>query len=227
MICVHHLENSRSKRVPWLLEELGTSYRIIEYQRDPKSLRAPASLREVHPLGKSPLISDESRGGRVVAESGAIIEYLLDHHDPEGRLRPPAGSDAHERYRHWLHHAEGSAMPPLVMRLVFSRLGKPPVPALIRPLGRQFAKGVEQQFLGPEIEALMQYWEDALEQTPWFAGDAFSACDIQMSFPLLALESGQALADYPRLQGFLTRCRERDAYRRAVEKGGEFGAIGG
>lgn len=112
MICVHHLEHSRSQRVLWLLEELGVEYRIIAYQRDPKTLRAPASLHEIHPLGKSPVISDTSRGDRVVAESGAILEYLLDHYDPDGRLRPPAGSDAFERYRHWLHHAEGSAMPP-------------------------------------------------------------------------------------------------------------------
>lgn len=113
------------------------------------------------------------------------------------------------------------------MRLVFSRLGKPPVPALVRPLGRQFAKGVEQQFLGPEIEALLQYWEQALTKSPWFAGEDFSACDIQMSFPLLALESGRGLTGYPGLEGFLARCREREAYRRAVEKGGEFGSMGG
>ncbi|WFM72996.1 glutathione S-transferase [Halomonas sp. CKK8] len=222
MIKVHHLENSRSQRVLWLLEELGVDYEVITYRRDPRTMLAPASLREVHPLGKSPVISDEARDGRVVAESGAILEYLVERFDPEGLLVPPAGSDAHERYRFWLHHAEGSAMPPLVMRLVFASLGKPPVPALARPLGRLFARGVEQQLLGPQIRQLSDYWEAELGRSTWFAGEAFSAADIQMSFPLLALEDGGGLSGYPRQQAFLAACRERPAYRRAVERGGEF-----
>lgn len=223
MIRVHHLQNSRSQRVLWLLEELGAPYEVIEYRRDPKTLRAPASLKAIHPLGKSPVISDESRDGRVIAESGAILEYLLDRHDPESKLRPMPGDEAHERFRFWLHHAEGTAMPPLVMRLVFSRLSKPPVPALVRPLGRMFAKGVEQTFLGPEIRSLRQYWEEALSNGKWFAGERFSAADIQMSFPVLALEGRGGLEGYPKLQEFLDRCRQRDGYRRAVAQGGEFG----
>jgi len=222
MIKVHHLENSRSQRILWLLEELGVDYEILTYQRDPKTMLAPASLREVHPLGKSPVISDEQRDGRVVAESGAIVEYLIERFDASGELVPPAGSDAHERYRFWLHHAEGSAMPPLVMRLVFSALGKPPVPAPARPLGRLFARGVEQQFLGPQIRQLCDYWEAELGRDAWFAGESFSAADIQMSFPLLALESGGGLSGYRRLQAFLSACRARPAYQRAVETGGEF-----
>ncbi|RDB42033.1 glutathione S-transferase [Halomonas sp. DQ26W] len=222
MIRVHHLENSRSQRVLWLLEELGTPYEVIEYQRDPQTLRAPESLKVIHPLGKSPVISDDSRDGRVVAESGAIFEYLLDHHDPDARLRPSPGGVAYERFRFWLHHAEGTAMPPLVMRLVFSRLAKPPVPTLIRPLGRLFAKGVEQKFLGPEIRSLKKYWEAELAIAEWFAGECFSAADIQMSFPVLALEGRGGLEGYPKLQSFLDRCRKRDGYRRAVEQGGEF-----
>jgi len=222
MIKVHHLENSRSQRVLWLLEELGVDYEIITYRRDPRTMLAPDSLREVHPLGKSPVISDASRDGRVVAESGAILEYLVERFDTPGHLVPAAGSDARERYRFWLHHAEGSAMPPLVMRLVFSALGKPPVPAPVRPLGKLFARGVEQQFLGPQIRQLSDYWEAELGHASWFAGDAFSAADIQMSFPVLALENGGGLSGYPRLEAFLAACRERPAYRRAVEKGGEF-----
>lgn len=222
MIRIHHLQNSRAQRVLWLLEELEMPYEVIEYRRDPRTLRAPESLKAIHPLGKSPVISDESRDGRVVAESGAILEYLLDHHDSKGRLRPPPGSAAHERYRFWLHHAEGTAMPPLVMRLVFSRLSKPPVPALLRPLGRLFAKGVEQKFLGPEIRSLREYWEAELTISEWFAGERFSAADIQMSFPVLALEGRGGLEGYPKLQSFLARCRERDSYRKAVERGGEF-----
>jgi glutathione S-transferase len=222
MIKLHHLENSRSQRIAWLLEELGVDHEIVTYRRDPATLLAPASLRAVHPLGKSPVITDEGRGGRAIAESGAIIDYLVAHHDRDDRLAPPAGSEAHERYRFWLHHAEGSAMPPLVMRLVFSRLGQPPVPALARPLGRLFARGVEQQYLGAQVRRLMDYWEAALEASPWFAGEAFSAADIQMSFPVLALEAGGGLDEHPRLAAFLGACREREAYRRAVDRVGEF-----
>ncbi|ERS91897.1 glutathione S-transferase [Halomonas sp. PBN3] len=223
MIEVHHLENSRSQRVVWLLEELGSEFEVVTYRRDPATMLAPAALRELHPLGKSPVIRDRARGDRVVAESGAILEYLIEHHDPKRRLVPEAGSDAFERYRFWLHHAEGSAMPPLVMRLVFSRLGQPPVPALARPLGRLFARGVEQQYLGPEIRRLVAFWEDELARGPWFAGEAFSAADIQMSFPLLALASRGGLEAYPRLQAFLAACREREAYQRTVARIGEFG----
>jgi glutathione S-transferase len=225
MIRVHHLENSRSQRVIWLLEELGIDYAIVRYARDPQTLLAPASLRALHPLGKSPLVTDDDREGWVMAESGAILESLLERFD-DGRLRPPAGSEARERYRFWLHHAEGSAMPPLVMRLVFSRLGKPPVPLLARPLGKLFAAGVEKQYLGPEIRRLMDVWEAELDRGPWFAGEAFSAADIQMSFPVLALESRGGLGDHPNLTRFLAACREREAYRRAVAQGGEFSVAG-
>ncbi|WP_444984549.1 glutathione S-transferase [Halomonas mongoliensis] len=228
MIEVHHLDNSRSQRVVWLLEELGLPYELITHERDPQTLLAPESLREVHPLGKAPVIRDLARGGRVIAESGAIIDYLIEHHDAEGRLAPSAGSEAWERYRFWLHHAEGSGMPPLVMRLVFSRLGQPPVPALARPLGRLFARGVEQQYLGPEIRRLRDFWERSLEASgPWFAGEAFSAADIQMSFAVLAMAGRGGLEGRPRLQAFLEACRERPAYARTVVRIGEFSLSAG
>ncbi|WP_444999179.1 glutathione S-transferase [Halomonas mongoliensis] len=228
MIEVHHLDNSRSQRVVWLLEELSLPYELITHERDPQTLLAPESLREVHPLGKAPVIRDLARGGRVIAESGTIIDYLLEHHDAEGRLAPPAGSEAWERYRFWLHHAEGSGMPPLVMRLVFSRLGQPPVPALARPLGRLFARGVEQQYLGPEIRRLRDFWEQSLEASgPWFAGEAFSAADIQMSFAVLAMAGRGGLEERPRLQAFLEACRERPAYARTVARIGEFSLSAG
>ncbi|MDT0499594.1 MULTISPECIES: glutathione S-transferase [unclassified Halomonas] len=224
MIELHHLENSRSQRVLWLLEELGIDFEVVRYSRDPETQLAPASLRQLHPLGKAPLIRDLGRDERVLAESGAIIDYLVEHHDPQARLAPLPGSEAHERYRFWLHHAEGSAMPPLVMRLVFSRLGQPPVPTLARPLGRLFARGVEQQYLRPEIRRLAEFWtEELVTRGPWFAGESFSAADIQMSFPLLALESRGGLVEFPRLVDFLDACRERDAYRRTVDRIGEFG----
>ncbi|WP_304525862.1 glutathione S-transferase family protein [Halomonas sp. I5-271120] len=221
MIEVHHLENSRSQRVIWLLEELSADYKVITYRRDPKTMLAPESLKQVHPLGKSPVIVDTDRDGEVVAESGAIIEYLLERFD-DGQLLPPAGTAERRRYRFWLHHAEGSAMPPLVMSLVFSRLDKPPVPALIRPIARLLAGGVKDKFLDPQIRDLLAFWEGECGEHAWLSGDAFSAADIQMSFPLLALEGQGRLADYPRLTDLLARMRERPAYQRAVEQGGEF-----
>ncbi|KJZ05859.1 MULTISPECIES: glutathione S-transferase [unclassified Halomonas] len=221
MIVVHHLENSRSLRIVWLLEELGVDYEIRQYARDQKTMLAPAALKQVHPLGKSPVITDEDAGSRVVAESGAIIDYLLRRFDTEHRLWPePSRADTTD-FVFWMHHAEASAMPPLVMNLVFSRLGKPPVPALMRPLGRLFAEGVRKQYLGPEIRRLMDFWEHSLEGREWFAGERFSAADIQMSFPLLALEGRGQLGDHPQLGAFVERCRQRPGYVRAVERGGE------
>ncbi|WP_413616530.1 glutathione S-transferase [Halomonas cupida] len=221
MIRLHHLENSRSQRIVWLLEELEVDYDIEFHRRDPRTMLAPDTLKRLHPLGKSPLIVDEDAGGRVVAESGAIIEYLLERHDGDFRLSPDPGHEDRQDYLFWLHHAEASAMPPLVMSLVFSRLGKSPVPWWLRPLGRRFAAGVRQRYLGPEISRLRQFWEDSLADRQWFSGNAFSAADIQMSFPLMALASRAGLEGCPRLEDFLQRVRDRDAYRRTLEKVGD------
>lgn len=218
MITVHHLENSRSQRILWLLEELGVEYRIKTYRRDPVTMLAPPELKKVHPLGKAPVITDEAH---TVAESGAIIEYLVDRYHGES-LVPQAGTPERLRYTHWLHYAEGSAMPLLVMRLVFSKLGKPPVPAIIRPIGKLLANGVRQKFLDPQLRLHCDYWESELRQHAWFAGDQFTAADIQMSFPLLAAESRTDLSDYPQIQKVMQNMRERPAYQRAIEKGGEF-----
>jgi glutathione S-transferase len=218
MITVHHLENSRSQRILWLLEELGVEYRIKTYRRDPVTMLAPPELKKVHPLGKAPVITDEAH---TVAESGAIIEYLVERYHGEA-LVPQAGTPERLRYTHWLHYAEGSAMPLLVMRLVFSKLGKPPVPAIIRPIGKLLANGVRQKFLDPQLRLHCDYWESELRQYAWFAGDQFTAADIQMSFPLLAAESRADLSDYPHIQKVLQNMRERPAYGRAIEKGGEF-----
>ncbi|MEG3116205.1 glutathione S-transferase [Salinicola sp. 4072] len=218
MITVHHLENSRSQRILWLLEELGIEYEIQTYCRDPETLLAPDALKKVHPLGKSPVITDDAH---TVAESGAIIEYLVARYGGEA-LVPDAGTPEHLRYIHWLHYAEGSAMPLLVMRLVFSRLGRPPVPAILRPVGKLLANGVHRKFLDPQLRQHLDYWESELRQTAWFAGDDFSAADIQMSFPLLAAESRADLLHYPNIRQVLQNMRDRSAYRRAIEKGGEF-----
>jgi glutathione S-transferase len=226
VIVVHHLNNSRSQRVLWLLEELGLAYDIKRYQRDPKTMLAPPALREVHPLGKSPVLAD---GDVTLAESGAIIEYLVERHGG-GRLRPPAGTPEGLRYTYWLHFAEGSAMPPLVMKLVFDRIEKGPMPFLLRPLLRPMARGiagrVKRSFIEPTIARQLDYMEAELERRPWFAGGEFSAADVQMSFPVEAAAARGGLdAGRPRLMDWLARIHAREAYRRALERGGEFSIL--
>ncbi|SDR40631.1 glutathione S-transferase [Rhizobiales bacterium GAS113] len=219
MITVHHLNNSRSQRVLWLLEELGCPYEIIPYQRDPRTLQAPASLRQVHALGKSPVVTD---GDRTVAESGAIIAYLVDTHG-QGRLVPAAGSAEHLRYSYWLHYAEGSAMPPLLLKLVFTRLAEGPAPFFLRPLLRGIAAKAQKGFIDPQLILHADYWERELGKSSWFAGEEFTAADIQMSFPLEAASARLGFgAERPRLTAFLERIHARPAYQGALEKGGAF-----
>ena len=224
MIVVHHLNHSRSQRILWLLEELGLPYEIKHYQRDPRTLLAPPELRQVHPLGKSPVITD---GELTLAESGAIIEYLADRYGG-GRLLPAPGSAARIRCNYWLHYAEGSAMPPLLLKLVFQRLAKNPAPFFIRPLLRGIADKVQRSFVDPQLKLHLAYLEDALGAAPWFGGAEFSAADIQMSFPLeaAAARAGLDAAGRPRLWDFLQRIHARPAYRRAVERGGAYGIAG-
>ena len=222
MIVVHHLNNSRSQRVLWLLEELGLPYEIKRYQRDPKTMLAPAALREVHPLGKSPVLSE---GDLTLAESGAIIEYLVERHG-QGRLVPPPGTPERLRYTYWLHFAEGSAMPPLVMKLVFDRIAKGPMPFFVRPVARAIAGRVKSGFIEPNIARQLDYMEAELGRSTWFAGAEFSAADIQMSFPVEAAAARGGLdARRPKLMDFLGRSHAREAYRRALERGGEFAIL--
>jgi|SRR5579863_215054 len=218
MITVHHLNNSRSQRILWLLEELGCEYQIRKYQRDPQTMLAPAELRRVHPLGKSPVITN---GADTIAESGAIIEYLVDTYG-KGRLRPPEGTPARRRYTYWLHYAEGSAMTPLLLKLIFSRLPKGPMPFVIRPVVRGVANRVRQSYIDPQLKAHADYWEDELGKSRWFAGDEFTAADIQMSFPLEGAAVRAAGQLGARTREFLGRIHERPAYRRALEAGGEY-----
>jgi glutathione S-transferase len=203
----------------WLLEELGLPYEVKRYERDKTTMLAPPALKKVHPLGKSPVITD----GRVtVAESGAIIEYLLDEHG-DGRLRPAPGTADRRRFTYWLHFAEGSAMPPLLMKLVFDKVRSAPMPFFIRPVARGIADKVMSSFVSPNIEQQLAFMEAELKTRPWFAGDAFSAADIQMSFPLEAAAARAGLdAAYPKLTAFLSRIHARPAYRRALEIGGPF-----
>jgi glutathione S-transferase len=219
MIVVHHLNDSRSQRVLWLLEELAVPYRVERYQRDPKTMLAPRALREVHPLGKSPVITD---GANVIAESGAILEHLVETYG-EGRLVPAAGTPERLRYRYWMHYAEGSAMPPLLLKLVFERIKTGPVPFFVKPVVRGLSNKVLKDFVQPQLELHFDFIESELRKSTWFAGEELSVADIQMSFPLEAA-SGRAGLDArrPKLRGFLDRIRARPAYQRALEQGGPY-----
>jgi glutathione S-transferase len=223
MIVVHHLNNSRSQRVLWLLEELGAPYEIRRYERDPVSMLAPPSLREVHPLGKSPVITD---GALTLAESGAILEYLVDRYGP-GRLAPAPGTPERVQYTYWMHYAEGSMMPPLLMKLIFDQIEKAKMPFVAKPFAKAIAHKVRSSFVMPTIKRHLDYLEDELQKRDWFAGKDFSAADIQMSFPLEAAQARGGLnASRPRLMDFLTRIRARPAYKRALEAGGPFNIVG-
>jgi glutathione S-transferase len=217
MLTVHHLNNSRSQRVLWLLEELGVPYDIARYQRQ-STMLAPPELRAIHPLGKSPVITDN---GNTIAESGAIIEYIIDSYG-EGRLIPPPKTPERLRYTYWLHYAEGSAMPPLLLKLLFALMPKR-APALLRPLLRKVADQVLTTLVNPQLEQHMAFWESALSKSEWFAGAQFSAADIQMSFPLEAAAARAGLEqDHPKAMAFLDRIHARPAYARALDKGGPY-----
>lgn len=221
MITLHHLNNSRSQRVLWLLEEIGTPYEIRHYQRNPKTLLAPPELRAVHPLGKSPVITEDRL---VVAESGAILEYLVERHGG-GRFVPKAGTPEALRYRYWMHYAEGSAMPPMLMKLVFDQVAKR-APAVIRPVARLIAGGAKKGFIFPQIKQHLDFMEAELAQRDWFACDEFTAADIQLSFPLeSAVAHGVLDSSRPRLMDFLARIHARPAYQRALEKGGPYSMV--
>ena len=222
MIVVHHLNNSRSQRVLWLLEELGLDYEIRRYQRDRRTMLAPPELRAVHPLGKSPVIEDE---GQTLAESGAIVEYLAERYG-DARLVPAAGTPGRLRYRYWMHFAEGTAQPPLLLKLLFDRVATGPMPFFARPVARAIARRAKGTYIQPNIDRNLDFMEAELGQRPWFAGDGFSAADVQMSFPLEAARARGGLdGRWPRLMDFLERIHARPAYRRAIEKGGEYALL--
>lgn len=219
MIIVHHLNNSRSQRVLWLLEELALAYEIKRYQRDPKTMLAPPELRAVHPLGKSPVITD---GELTLAESGVIIEYLGDRYGG-GRLIAAPGTPERLRGNYWLHYAEGSAMPLLLLKLVFRRVETTPAPFFVRPVAKGIAGKVQQSFIDPQIALHLAYMEGELTKAEWFGGAQFSVADIAMSFPLEAATARGGLEDrYPRLHAFLRKIHARPAYQRAIERGGEY-----
>jgi len=217
VILVHHLNNSRSQRVLWLLEELGTPYEVKRYQRDAKTMLAPPELRAVHPLGKSPVITDD---GMTLAESGAIIEHLAGKYGKES-LVPTEGTQERMRYTYWMHFAEGTAMPPLLLKLLFDRIERAPL--LVRPIARAIARQAKSTFIQPNIDRNLDFMEAELAKSEWFAGSRFSAADVQMSFPLEAAAARGGLTQArPKLWAFLERIHARPAYQRALEKGGKY-----
>ncbi|NVM87314.1 glutathione S-transferase [Variovorax sp. SG517] len=223
MLTVHHLNNSRSQRVLWLLEELELPYEIVHYQRDPQTMLAPASLRAVHPLGKSPVVTTDD--GLTLAESGAIIETVIERYG-NGRLAPAAGSAEAVRYRYWLHFAEGTAMSPLLLKLIFDRIETGKMPFFARPVAKAIAAKTKSAFINPNIASHLNYMEAELGRSEWFAGDAFTGADIQMSFVVEAARARGGLdAKRPKLMAYLERIHARPAYKRALERGGPYALL--
>ncbi len=223
MITVHHLENSRSQRILWLLEELGVDYEIKKYNRDPETSLAPKELEAVHPLGKSPIVSD---GEDTIAESGAIIEYLVGKYDT-GRLRPAEGTPGRLAYTYWLHYAEGSFAPLMILSLILSRIENAPVPFFLKPVTRGIARKVRDGYLDNTLKRNLDFIESTLGGTTWFCGNELTAADIQMSFAVEAADARAELSNgYPNLARYLARMRALPAYQSALEKGGPYELLG-
>jgi glutathione S-transferase len=220
MITLHHLNNSRSQRILWLMEELNLPYEVKRYERNKITMLAPKELKEVHPLGKSPVITD---GDLVVAESGAIIEYLVNKYG-KGKLKPADEKNA-LRYTYWMHYSEGSAMLPLLLTLVFNKVETSPMPFFVKPIAKAISATVKKTFINPNIETHFNFMEDELSQRKWFAGDDFSAADIQMSFPIEAAESRDLLKERPHLKAYLKAIHARPSYKKALETGGPYEMI--
>lgn len=223
MITVHHLETSRSQRVLWLLEELGVPYELKVYQRDKATRLAPPELRKIHPLGKSPVITDN---GAVIAESGAIIEYLVETYGAQAggdlaHLEPVRGTPEHRQCRFWMHYAEGSLMNWLVMKLVFMTIPTQPMPFFAKPIAKALCAKVQDKVIDPNVDTALEFMEQHLAQHPWFAGEHLTMADFQMSFAVeAALSRTDKAASCPHLQAYLQRMQARPAYQRGIAKGG-------
>jgi glutathione S-transferase len=223
MITVHHLETSRSQRILWLLEELGLPYELKIYQRDKQTKLAPPELKKIHPLGKSPVITD---GQIVVAESGAIIEYLAESNAAQAtgelvHLAPAAGTAEYRQCRFWMHYAEGSLMNWLVMKLVFMSIPKQPMPFFVRPIAKALCGTVQQKLIDPNLDTALDFMEDHLSKNSWFAGEHITMADFQMSFAVeAALSRANPTKPRPHLQAYQLRMQARPAYQRGITKGG-------
>ena len=219
MIVVHHLNNSRSQRVLWLLEELGVPYEIKKYERNAQTMLAPPELQKVHPLGKSPVLTD---GDVTVAESGAIIEYLVERYG-NGRLAPAIGTLERLRWRYWMHFAEGSAMPPLLLKLIFDKVESSKMPFFVKPIAKAISGKVKAAMVTPNLKRQLDFMEAELGKNEWFVGNEFSAADVQMSFPVEAAAQRAGLdASRPKLMAWLKRIHARPAYKKALERGGPY-----
>lgn len=215
MITLHHLNNSRSQRILWFLEELGLDYEIKYYQRDPETMLAPSTIKAIHPLGKAPIITDDDL---ILAESGAIIDYLARNYGDENWI-PKAGTQEALAYQYWLNYAEGSLMPPLLLKFVFDRV-ESNVPFFIKPIAKGISTKVKQRFINPQIALHRDFVEAELAKTPWFAGEHISGADVQMSYPLEILSQRNELgSDYPNIKSWLQAIHQRPAYHRALQKG--------
>jgi glutathione S-transferase len=216
MLTVHHLNNSRSQRVLWLLEELGVPYELVKYERDPKTMLAPPELQKIHPLGKSPVVTD---GDDTIAESGAIVEYIADQYG-DGKLLPSRGSQEYLKARYYMHYAEGSLMPLLLLRLIFGRVKSAKMPFFAKPVAKKIAGQVETTFIDPNLERHVRFIDGELAKSTWFAGEELTIADIQMIYPMEALA-----ARYPnvpeRIAAWVERARARPAYQRAEARGGK------
>ena len=218
MLTVHHLNNSRSQRVLWLLEELEVPYEIVKYERDPKTNLAPPELQKIHPLGKSPVVTDD---GNTLAESAVILEYIVEKYG-KGRLVPAASTPEYRRYRYYMHYAEGSLMPFLLLRLIVSKIRK--APFLVRPIAGKIADQLDSAFVGPNLKRHVAFIAGELARSPYFAGNEFSAADIQMSFPLEAIAA--RFPDPPeKITSWVKQVHERPAYKRALERGGPYDMV--
>ncbi|TDO98077.1 glutathione S-transferase family protein [Marinomonas balearica] len=220
MITLHHLENSRSQRVAWALESLGLEYEVKLYKRD-SSASAPESLKKIHALGKAPVLED---GDVVIAESGAILEYLCDCYDDENRLSPHSMEDK-LNYRYWMHFAEGSLMPLLVMTLIFNKVPKQPMPFFVKPIAKGLCDKIQKNFVTPRLMPMIELIEDTLSQQTWFVGERMTAADMQMSFPVQALARAVEMENYPNIQRFINQMEDSDSYIKAKERVGAFGPL--
>jgi glutathione S-transferase len=219
MITLHHLNNSRSQRIIWLLEELKLEYVIEFHKRDSKTYLAEASLKGIHALGKSPVISDD-KTGMTLAESGAIIEYLVQTYGK--KLVPKQRSEAYWQYVYWLHFSEGSLMPPMVMNLVLGKMKESPMPFFVKPIAKKIADQIIKQFSGPNITRSLEFIEAHLSKNTWFCGDQLTGADIQMSFPLEASAARGMVDQYPNILAYVKRFQALPAYKAALAKGGDY-----
>ncbi|HSD87201.1 MAG TPA: glutathione S-transferase [Kofleriaceae bacterium] len=215
MLTVHHLNNSRSQRVLWLLEELAVPYEIVKYERDLKTSLAPPDLAKIHPLGKSPVVTD---GADTVAESAVILEYIADKYGGD-KLVPGKGTPEYLRYRYFMHYAEGSLMPYLLLKLITGRIRK--APALVRPIAKAIARKIDEGFVGPNLSRHIAFIAHELGSRPYFAGDELTVADIQMSFAMEALAA--RVPDAPAvIRQFVERIHARPAFKKALERGGPY-----